>query len=64
MATFRKVELVASDDDRPGFIRIGALVDGAFVCLADPPAGHVRQTAKSTPSALPEPEAPPPPPSE
>lgn len=45
MATYQPAELVYSQDHRPGFHTIGVVVDGAFIPLADPPSGHVKQRA-------------------
>lgn len=46
MASFKPVQAVVSDDHRPGHRTLGFLLDGAFVPVADPPAGHVRDRAK------------------
>lgn len=47
MTNYRNVEVFASDDDRPGFLRLFAKVNGSIVPIAEAKSGHLEQFSRS-----------------
>lgn len=51
MTIYRSLELIATDEEHPGLLAVGALVDGAFVTLAAVKLGTIDQL-KAVPTSL------------
>jgi hypothetical protein len=47
VTTYRNVELIADDEDRPGFLRVFAKLNGTIVPVGETKLGHLEQFGRS-----------------
>jgi hypothetical protein len=47
VTTYRNLEIIASDDDRPGFVRVFAVHGDSIIPLGETKSGHLEQFGRS-----------------